>query len=408
MPGVAVSEQSGGLRRYGDVLAFPGVARVVAAALIGRLPIGMTPLATVLLLRGEGRSYAVAGIVVAASSLASAAGSPLFGRLVDRTGQSRVLLWLAFVFPAALTALVLLAAEDAPVVALVVVSALAGATNPPLGACMRALWPELVSGPGLRDTAYAFEAWVQEVFFVGGPLIVAAVASLLVPWVAMMTAAALALVGTAWFALAPAVRAIGASPRSTARGGALASQALRTVLVSSFAAGIAFGVVEVLMPAFGEAHGSRSQGGLALASFACGSLIGGIWIGTRPPARRLGVRFAASLGLLGVALLPPLVAPSLPVMCVLMVIAGLPIAPAFAASYGLVDELGIPGTTTEGFAWLTTAIVAGIALGTSGAGAAIDPLGITGALALAAPCAGVAALASFLRLDSLSMPERVP
>jgi MFS family permease len=405
---VAVSEQSAGLRRYADVLAFPGVARIVVAALLGRLPNGMAPLAAVLLIRGEGRSYAVAGVVVAANSLASAAGSPLFGRLVDRTGQSRVLLWLAFVYPATLAALALLATHGAPVAALVVVSALAGATVPPVGACMRALWPELVSGPGLRDVAYAFEAWVQEVFFICGPLIVAAVASLFVPWVAVMTAAACALVGTAWFALAPAVRAIAPTVHAGGRGGALASSALRTVMLASFTLGMAFGVVEVLMPAFGEAHGSRSQGGFALAFFACGSLIGGLWIGTRPPARRLSMRFAISLGVLALALLPPLVAPSIPVMCLLMLVAGMPIAPAFAASYGLIDELGVPGTTTEAFSWLTTAIVAGLAVGTSAGGAAIDPLGITGALALAAPCAGLAALVAFARHDTLTIPDAVP
>jgi predicted MFS family arabinose efflux permease len=294
------------------------------------------------------------------------------------------------------------------VVALVILSAVAGATVPPIGACMRALWPELVSGPGQRDTAYAFEAWVQEVFFVCGPLIVAAVASLIAPWVAMMTAGALALVGTVWFALAPAVRAIAPVPHTGGRGGALGSSALRTVVLASFTLGIAFGVVEVLMPAFGESHGSRSQGGFALAFFACGSLIGGLWIGTRPAARRLGMRFAVSLGVLALALLPPLVAPSIPVMCVLMLIAGMPIAPAFAASYGLVDELGVPGTTTEAFSWLTTAIVAGLAVGTSAGGVAIDPLGITGALALAAPCAALAALLTFARLDTLTVPDAVP
>jgi MFS family permease len=404
---VGVSEQSAGLRRYADVLAFPGVGRIVAAALIGRLPGGMAPLAMLLLVRGEGRSYAVAGVVVAASSLASAAGSPLLGRIVDRTGQARLLLWLAFAYPAALTALVLLAIHHAPVIALVVCAAVSGAVVPPVGACMRALWPELVSGPGLRDTAYAFEAWVQEVFFILGPLIVAAIASLVAPWAAVMAAAAFALIGSVWFALAPAVRAVRPSPRSS-RAGALESSALRTVLLSSFALGMAFGVAEVLMPAFGEAHGSRAQGGLALASFACGSLIGGLWIGTRPPARRLGTRFAVSLGLLALALLPPLVAPSLPVMCVLMLIAGMPIAPAFAASYGLVDELGVPGTATEAFSWLTTAIVGGLAVGTSGGGAAIDSLGITGALALAAPCAAIAALVAFLRHASLTVPEPVP
>ena len=180
-------------------------------------------------------------------------------------------------------------------------------------------------------------------------------------------------------------------------------------MISCFALGIGFGVVEVVMPAFGEAHGSRAQGGFALACFACGSLIGGIWIGTRPPARRLGLRFARlARGARASLLVPPLVAPSLPVMCALMLLAGMPIAPAFAASYGLVGELAPPGTTTEAFAWLTTAIVTGLAIGTAAGGVAVDPLGVTGALALAAPCAGVAALAAFARLGSLAIPEPVP
>ena len=66
---------------------------------------------------------------------------------------------------------------------------------------------------------------------------------------------------------------------------------------------------------------------------------------------------------LGILLVPPLFAPSLPVMCVLMVIAGIPIAPAFASSYGLVDRLAVPETTTEAFSWLSTAIVTGVSLG---------------------------------------------
>ena len=141
------------------------------------------------------------------------------------------------------------------------------------------------------------------------------------------------------------------------------------------------------MPAFGEAHGSRAQGGFALSCFALGSLFGGLWIGTRPPSRRLAMRFALALGALALALVPPLVAPSIPVMCVLMLIAGMPIAPMFASSYGLVDELAVPGTTTEAFALLGTAIVAGLSLGTSVSGVAIEQFGLTGALALAAPCA---------------------
>jgi MFS family permease len=405
---VVVSEQSAGLRRYADLFAVPGVARIVAAALIGRIPNGMAPLATVLLVRGEGRSYAAAGIVAAATSLASAIGWPLWGRIVDRTGQARVLRWLAFAYPVALVALAVCATRRAPLGALIACAALSGLTMAPIGACMRALWPSLVAGEAMRDTAYAFEAWVQEVFFITGPLLVALLVALAAPWVAVVAAAVLAGSGTVWFAFAPAVRAVPPSPHASSRAGALGSAGLRTVMLSSLAIGTAFGIVEVLMPAFAEAHGSRANGGFALASFSCGSLLGGIWIGTRAPSQRLGRRFALLLGLLAVALTPPVIAPSLPVMCLFMLVAGIPIAPAFAASYGLVGALAVPGTTTEAFAWLTTAIVAGLALGTSAGGVAVEHLGLTGALALAAPCVGVAALAAVARHASLVLPEPVP
>ena len=79
-------------------------------------------------------------------------------------------------------------------------------------------------------------------------------------------------------------------------------------------------------------------------------------------------------------------------MCVLMVIAGIPIAPAFASSYGLVDRLAVPETTTEAFSWLSTAIVTGVSLGTAVGGVVIENHGPTWSLALAPPCALAAGL----------------
>ena len=395
--------QASGLGRYAALFRAPSVRQVVIAGLIGRLPLGMVPLGAVLLVRGAGNSYAVVGAVVAALSIASGVAAPVVGRLVDRLGQARILLPLGVLFPISLGAFVLFSTQGASGLVLALCATATGLTMPPIGACIRSLWPSMLPKEDLRETAFALEAWMQELAFILGPVLIGGIAAVASPEVAMLTAAAFGCVGTLWFALTPPSQAttghLHEGPRS--RRGALGSAGVRTVILACAWLGGAFGIVEVCMPAFAEVHATRAQGGFALASFAFGSLIGGIWIGTRSPPRRPELRFAAMLAALGLALLPPLLAPSVPAMCVLLLIAGLPIAPSFAASYGLVDRLAVPGTSTEAFSWLSTAIVAGISVGTAAAGVVIEHAGPIEALALAGPCAGVAALAVVLRRATL-------
>jgi MFS family permease len=407
---VSTLTTSSGLGRYAALFRAPGVGQVVMAGLIGRLPQGMVPLGTVLLVRAEGHSYAIVGLVVAALSLVSAATSPLVGRLVDRIGQARVLLPIGVLNAIALGTFVWLVTAGAPSIVLVVFAALTGATMPPIGACIRTLWPTMLPVQDLRETAFALEAWVQELSFVLGPVVVGALAAAISPAVAMLFAGLLGLVGTTWFALTRPARAQSghADGESRPRSGALGSRGVRTVIYSCTAVGIAFGVVEVTMPAFAEVHATRAEGALALTCFATGSLIGGIFIGTRAPARRPELRFALMLGLLGAALLPTLLAPSIPVMCGILVFAGMPIAPAFAASYGLVDHLSLPGTDTEAFAWLSTAVVTGISAGTAAGGVVIEHFGTTQSLAIAGPSACIGAAIVMLGRASLAQRPVAP
>ena len=179
-------------------------------------------------------------------------------------------------------------------------------------------------------------------------------------------------------------------------------------MLSTFAMGIAFGIVEVAMPAFGEAHGSRAQGGFALSCFALGSLLGGIWIGTRPPPRGLAVRFILALAALDGA------APAAAGRSVdrRHVRADADRRPADRPHVRLVlrarGRAREPGTTTEAFALLGTAIVAGLSLGTSVSGVAIEQFGLTGALALAAPSVGAATLVAIVRRSTLAIPDAIP
>jgi MFS family permease len=132
-----------------------------------------------------------------------------------------------------------------------------------------------------------------------------------------------------------------------------------------------------------------------MATFACGSLIGGLIAGALPHARHPARRYVVSLALFAAGLVLLLAARSIPAMLVATLLAGLAIAPTFATAYGLVDDLAPPATVTEAFAWMSTSLTGGYGLGTAVAGLAITGGGVTLALgvALAAGCVAAAVAA---------------
>ena len=218
------------MSRYLDLVRAPGVAPLVVASAIGRLPYGMNILALILLLRAEGLSYAEVGIVSGASGLALGASAPLVGRLVDRVGQTRVLVATACVCVAAETGLVVAALSGAGVAVLTGLAVVGGASTPPISPAMRTLWPDLVGRERL-DTAFAFDALQLEVFFITGPLLAAGIATWISPAAAFLSAVAMQAAGALGFASAPASRAWRpAVVAREGRAGALSSPGMRVVV----------------------------------------------------------------------------------------------------------------------------------------------------------------------------------
>lgn len=390
---------------YRTLFAIPYAKPLLGWSLLARLPLGMTALGLLLLARGEGASYAAAGALAAAYGIALAIGAPIAGRRVDRRGPTRVLLARAVVYPSLLVLIVVLALLDAPLFALGAAAAGAGLAIPPVAPTVRTVWPRLVP-PGLRGAAYGVEASFQEIFFVAGPLLAAGLAAL-DPVGGVLGAAVAALIGTLLVARLPPVRETPASA-SDAGGllGALESGGVRMLAAFAVTLGLAFGTVEVAFPAFAEQHGARELGGLALAFFSAGSFVGGLAAGarhTRDPLRRF--LLVAPLIAVGLSLL--LLAFSIPSLCALAFIAGLPIAPAVAAAYLLIDRVARPWAIAESFAWFGTSIALGIAFGTALGGSVVDHLGVRHAFAIGVLVAivGVALLA--VRRGAL-VPEPEP
>src|SRR5215211_2174000 len=93
------------LDAYAQILRKRRVQGVVGSAAIAGLNVG-APLAIVLMVQRETGSFAEAGAITGAIAIASAIAGPVQGRLIDRFGQTRTLIPLAFAGAASVGALV--------------------------------------------------------------------------------------------------------------------------------------------------------------------------------------------------------------------------------------------------------------------------------------------------------------
>lgn len=391
------------LTAYRAVLRAPGAPRLVVAALVGRMPQGMLPLAILLTVEAATGSYAAAGAVVAGYLAAAALVAPVHGRLVDRFGQTAVLVPCTFVFAAGFTAVALAAAAGLPPLALVALAALGGLGNPPLAACLRALWAALLRGPEL-ERAYALDSTVQELIFISGPLVVGAFLAVAQPAAALVAAAALSVTGTLTFATARASRGWRGGERARHWAGPLRAAGIRTVVALAPLVGITIGMAEVSIPAFAEQRGQPGAAGFLLALWSLGSMAGGLWYGTRIWGGAVERRYAWLLLAVAAGFVPPALVADVWQMGVVLPLAGACIAPLLACGYLLVDRLAPAGTVTEAFTWMLTGFLSGLSGGAAAGGVLIDLFGVRPAFAGAAGVVAAAALVARLRRSTLRAP----
>jgi MFS family permease len=389
---------------YGALFRIPRITGLFSAMVIARMPIGINSLALVLFFRHEGKSFGVAGAAAGALALGSALAAPLAARLIDRFGP-RVLLGLAVVHAGGITVLIALTLGGTPSPVLVPVAFLVGSSLPPISSVLRAAYRTVLAhDTELVPTAFAFEAVLTEVIFVLGPLVVAVLVWVVSAAAALSVSAICCVIGTTWFLSAlPSSIVRQRTERAPGRdfAGALRSPGLRTLVMAMLPVGFAFGALEVTMPAFADAHGHRQLAGLLLATWSIGSMIGGIFYGARPrrfPLLTLHLLCALSLP---VAIAVLMAAGSIAQMALLLLLAGLPIAPLIATRNELAGLVALAGSETEAFTWPLTALVSGVAIGAAVAGALADGPGWRAAVLVATIVASLGALISLAFRDTL-------
>jgi MFS family permease len=382
--------------------------RLFAISIFARTPLAALGLLFIVRTKELTGSYAASGLVAGVASVANAVSAPGLGRLVDHRGQSSVLAGCGAATVVAVVAFAILP-DGVPVVAPLAAAGITGAATPPLGACLRTLYPTLLRGRMLHR-AFALESAALEITYIAGPLLLLGLAAATSAATALLAAAAVLGAGTALFAVAPESRAWsgGGAGEPARRGGAIRSAGLRTIVIAIALVGATFGAIEVAVPAFCQAHDVTGATGPLLALWGLGSMLGGI-AAARAAAPSDAARWLVVL-LVGLAIGDMLLVPasSVELLAPLLLLAGAGIAPLLGTANSLIGRVAPDGALTEAFAWLSTAIGMGLAAGSSAAGALVDALGPSAGFATAAAAGLAACVITNARRASLPAPEPAP
>jgi MFS family permease len=410
---VSKARLGSGVAAYGRLLRHGPAARPFVAAALARLTLAMIPLGILILVEQVRGAYAIAGVVSGAYAIGAAVGTPLWGRLMDRFGQVRVLLPTTVTSGTLLAALAIATTSGAPDPALVALAAGVGFSYPAVSPALRSSFRIALPDPADRRVAFALDATSVELAFVCGPLLLSV---LLLPGVPLLplltTAGLLAAGGLAYCATGVARRATaavqraasghdsdtqGAGPRT-----ALAATGVAAVLAVMLLVSIGFGQLDTSLAATSDfALGGTEQVGILFAAIAGGSTVGGLLFGARSWAfdERRAVVVLLGLFALFLALVAGLLSAgtvSLPILLPVLFLTGLTIAPTLIMQQSLLDHLAPAHRLNEAQALLSASNTTGAAVGTSIAGIMIDTAGLSWSFAGAALGVGVAAVVAVL------------
>ena len=383
------------LTSYRRLLELAGPAYVLTA-FVGRLPLAMSQLGTLLLVSSATGRYAVGGLAAGALAVANAVSAPVAGSLADRIGQRPVVLVQSLAGAAGLGALVLLVQLHSPDAALVAVAALAGLALPQIGPLARVRWRPLTAGTGpqqrrLVDAAYSYEGAADEASFAVGPAVVGVAAVAISPSGGLVTAAVLlAVFGTA-FALHPSGRHV-PTPGGEATGGRLLTAAFGVLLLAQLAIGSLFGATQTGATALATAVGQPGAAGLVHAVLGVGSAAAGLATAFVPERISQQRRILVAAVALFAFSWPLLLADSLAYLTVTVLVLGLAVAPYMIGVFSLGERIVPPARTGAAMTVLASATGVGYALGSSIAGRLADGHGHTAAFGVTVTVTGLAVL----------------
>lgn len=360
---------------YRKIFAAPEAIWFSAAGFFGRMTLSMMGVGIITLVSQLTGRYGLAGALSATFALSAAALGPQTSRLVDRHGQARVLRPVTLVAVAAVAGFLICLEREAPQWILFPFVAGIGCA-PSVGSMVKARWAEIYQGsPRELHTAYSWEAVVDEVCYIVGPIVSIGLSITWFPQAGVLMAAGFLSIGVFWLTAQRATEPT-THPRAVHNAGsALRSRGLQVLVATYVAIGAIFGSIDVVTVAFAEEQGRKGAASLALAAYALGSCGAGAVFGLLHLKGTPFINWFAGICAMAVSAVPLLLANNLYVLAALLFIAGLCIAPTMVTAMALLERHVPRSQFTEGMTWTGTGLAVGLALGSAASGWVVDASG---------------------------------
>ena len=397
---------------YTTLFRTPGAMRFSIPALIGRMPISMDSLALIFIVVAVSDSYALAGALSAVASIVISIATPFWSRVADRIGQRKMLLRVVPLKIAGLSLFIALVMNEAPIwtwFVSIIVAELAAINT---GGLVRRRWLHVLSpdktttaedeaNKHVVNTAYSYEALMDEIVFIVGPITATACATSIAPAAGLIAGMILMSIGLPLFAMQRATE----PPPSPVRVkdphppviGIPIVQAI--ALATTFTGGF-FGAIAITVVGFAESQGQKSYSGLLLGLWASGSAVMAIINGLVKWKTPYVGRFLIFLTALTVLSIPFVFVDSIFWLAIALFFNGIAIAPLIVNAYCVVQEAVPSEQITESFTWVVAGMPLGGAISSALGGWVIDTYGAQNAfwVPLGFMCAALLATLPYFRV----------
>lgn len=362
---------------YRSIFAIKGAVRFSIAGFVARMHLSMDRLALLLIVIHETGSYALAGLMVATASVVITISQPYWSRAADNFGQGRVLYINTILRFFGFSIFILLVHFQFPIWSWFLSIIFAELNTISAGGLVRRRWIYVLPDHSLKTTAYSFEALVDEIIFVFGPLIATFLSTSIAPEAGLIASMIFVVIGQPALARQRATEPPVNPNQIRSEVSIIKRKSAQAIILPIFFVGAYFGSIGICVVAFMNSINKPGLTGPILAIWALGSAAAALANGTIKWRLTHGQLFIYFLLFLSLTSLGFIFADTAIELAIVLFLNGLGIAQLLVTAFAVMEDEVSPDELTEAMTWVITGTPTGGAIGSAVAGQVIDNFGTT-------------------------------